>query len=221
MQILVDCHLRDPKCTSQAHREHAIRRIFAVIREVPSRVSELEFLRQLAGLTGMGLEELKADYFKIRPNVPDVPLTKTGELPYDAAGNLLRLLIREREYAPAIAQVMDERWVDTSTTAGRLLNRIIGEILNENSPDDILQSLAPEEQSIIGKILSGGEKPEDPLREINECIGIIYNKYIRNEIAKITRQIEDKNSEDFQDLIRRRRALKQALREPPTISKEI
>ncbi|MDR0727657.1 MAG: DNA primase [Puniceicoccales bacterium] len=216
MQILVDYHLSKSKCTSQAHREHAMRRIFAAIREVPSRVSELEFLRQLAGLTGMGLEELKADYFNTRPNIPEVSLPKGDELPYDAAGNLLRLLIMEPEYAAAIAQVVDERWVEASA-AGKLLNRILGEVLNENSMDDILQCLAPEEQSAIGKTLLDGKKSEDPLKEINECIKTIYDKYIENEIIKITRQIENESGEDFQELIRHRWELKQALREPPTI----
>ncbi|MDR2436014.1 MAG: DNA primase [Puniceicoccales bacterium] len=220
IQILVDYHLHEgAKCISQAHREHAIRQIFAVIRAAPSRVSELEFLRQLAGLTGLGLEELKADYSKTQPNVPKVSPVKSNELPYDAAGNLLRLIVLEQKYATAIAQVMDERWVDASTATGRLLNRVIGEVLNENSMDDILQCLAPEDQSVIGKVLLNAKKSEDPLMEINESMKIIYGKYIKNEIIQITRQIE--NGENFQDLIRRRRELKQVLQEPPIISDSV
>jgi DNA primase len=216
-QVLVDYHLGASKGTSQAHREHAIRQIFAVIRNVPSRVSELEFLRELAGLTGAGLEELKADYFKTRPNIPEASPEKTDELPYDAAGNLLRLLITEREYATAIAQVVDERWVDGAAVTGRLLNRVIGEMANENSLDDILSGLAPRERSIIGKILLEGKKSEDPEGEINECIRIIYNKYVRSEIAQVTKRMENENCENFSALIRQRRELKQALQEPPFV----
>jgi DNA primase len=217
MQILVDHHLRDSKGTSQAHREHAIRQIFAAIRNVPSRVSELEFLRQLGELTGMGLEELKADYFKIQPNVPKTPPTKTDELPYDATGSLLRLIIMEREYATAIAQVVDERWVDDTTPTGKLLNRIMGEIANENSTDDIFSGLPSEERNTIGKISLENKKSEEPIREINECIKTIFSKYVKNEITRITRQIESKNGENFKELIRQRRDLKNALLEPPEV----
>ncbi|MDR2677084.1 MAG: DNA primase [Puniceicoccales bacterium] len=221
IQVLVEYYLRDAPGTSQAHREHAVRQIFATIRGVPSRVSELEFLRQLAGLTGMGLEELKADYFKTQLNVPKTPPKEPDELPYDAAGNLLRLLIMEREYTTAIAHVMDEQWVDMTTVTGRLLNRFIGEITNENSPDDILPTLATSERNVIGKILLAGKKSEDPFAEINECIRIIYSKYVQNEIARITRQIENENGANLQALIQRRRELKRALQEPPIVSEKM
>ncbi|MDR1456506.1 MAG: DNA primase [Puniceicoccales bacterium] len=219
MRILVDHYrLQDQQRISRVRREHAIRQIFAIIREVSSMVSEMEFLRQLAEFTGIGLEELKADYFQMRSNIPKVSPLQMDELPYDATGNLIRLLITAREYATAISRVMDERWVDTSTPAGKLLNHIIGEILNENSLDDILPSFAPEEQCAIGKFLLEGKKSEDPLREINECIGIIYSKYIKNEIIQVTKQIECKNGEDFQCLICRRQELKRALQDLPTVS---
>jgi DNA primase len=217
MQVLVNYHLGNSEDISPAHREHGMRQIFKVIRETPSRVSEHDFLRQLAELTGIGMEEVKADYFRERPAI-SLPRSKVNEdFLCDSTGRLLQLLIMAPDYAMGIAQIVDDQWVDTSSATGRILNRFIGELLNENLPADIVQTLPTEDQDLVNALLFHGEESLNPKEEINICIGTIYNAFLKKEIAKITRSIGEKNTPDLPALIHQRQELKLALRTLPTL----
>jgi DNA primase len=220
VQTLVDYHMAEASM-SFAHRAGALRRIFTIIRAAESRVVELDLLRQLSLVTGVGFSEMQRDYFRLpgespvaKRNSPKGPRISAIR---NATEHLLRLLIYGEEFRMEIAQIIEDQWVDSSTIEGRLLNHVIGELLNESDMETILAALPLADQTFISSLLFSGTEAKISHEEVNSCLTVVHASYIKKCIGEINHALGRADASQEKILIERRMKMKRALLHPPRI----
>jgi DNA primase len=223
-QVLVDFHMEETG-ESPAHRNDALRRIFSTIHEANSKVTEFEFLRQIAPLVGADMREIREDYGrlfggKMREEHFFDPAAPTHHI-LNATEQLLFFLLCEEAWRPIIMQSIEDQWIDRATPEGKLLNHVIGELLNEKELESILMELPEDDQNFANRLIFIGKTSDDPLVSINACIESIYSAHIKRCLADINRSIQRADADLAPSLIQRRIAMKMALLSPPRIAMEM
>jgi DNA primase len=227
IELCVRESLPDDRSPNPHEKTAALRQVFELLQHIPSLVAREDYLTQAARLLQVDPATALRDFQQFVPrqdpnhSTPPQPTpSKSAEgLLTQATWELLWLVYHHPEYARAVAEAIDYEWLETTTTAGRILARILAEInegLLEN--DASIESLLEtnEDQQILAEISLRELEVESPAKQISDCLKTLC----RNHLQKLKQDLEQKvansdlSEKNRLELMREVRTLRDALSKP-------
>lgn len=134
-----------------------------------------------------------------------------------ATWELLWLVSHHPDYGTIISEIIDYEWIDTHSTEGRLLTRLLAELqegLLENSGqiDAIIDSV--EERQLMANIQARELSVEEPAKQIEFCLERLRRTYVEAQIKEVEQKIFNTEPEAQIELMRARKNLISGLKNP-------
>jgi DNA primase len=134
-----------------------------------------------------------------------------------ATWELLWLVSHHPDYGTIISEIIDYEWIDTHSTEGRLLTRLLAELqegLLENSGqiDAIIDSV--EERQLMANIQARELSVEEPAKQIEFCLERLRRTYVEAQIKEVEQKIFNTEPEAQIELMRARKDLISGLKNP-------
>jgi DNA primase len=236
MTFAVRSHLPSPN-PGPRDKAEALRAVFEILAQCDSAVMRADYLAEACRYARVDRTAAERDFSRYlaqqssrRYAAPAAPTPETsGPAPIandkltTAEEELLMLSFHYENHAPSIAQIVEPQWIDTSTWAGRLLNRCLaahreGVWPGANHLDELIET--EEERQALTNLRSRPFETEDPTQAVNQCIKAIFENYNRRELSKLkhraahTPLTDQKTHAELTALIRE---IQRLLRHPPQI----
>jgi len=208
--VAPDAESRSPQAKAKAAQE-----LFQIISKADSETAQIEFAKQVAHELEIDADAAIRDFRRFLRN-QTAPRRSTPRDPgvqnepnerknvHTVERDLLALCLNEEGIGYRIAQIIDEQWIDTSTSEGELLNWVLNAFLHDmwNGPDSLNDQLEKTELKTLAIDLIF-QKPEydNPERLADEAIKRLVTKFADKKIKKIKLEIAQKQSEQDPALI--------------------
>lgn len=136
-----------------------------------------------------------------------------------AAWELLWLVLHFPTYAGKVSEIIDYEWIDTSSTAGRLLGRLTAElseglIEDPRKMDHLVET--DEERRLLADIHTRELNLEDPGMQIQICLQTLYRNSLNARKKELEQTIanSDPSEDSHLTLMREVSEIRKALRKP-------
>lgn len=139
-----------------------------------------------------------------------------------AEEDLLSLALHHESIGEKLSHVIDFEWIDTNERAGGLLRRVLAAFAEREWPgssniDALLEN--DEEHNYIYRLLSRPPTVENPLASANQCLSMIFNRFLSEKSKQIdTSIINETNPEKRLSLYGQRQELRKYKQSPPAIN---
>lgn len=226
---------------SPAQTQSALEEIYEIISSATSEVFRSDCLVTLARIAGLERLAVERDFSRFSANkvaeerarsgtasvrVPERAVaTSGGNSPLTTAEeDILILALNHDDITPLLAHTIPPSWIDSTTCAGRLLNRIFAEISEGEWRGtafihDLLET--DEERDFVARIGNGFDRnaSEDAESIANECLARLCSKSCERERRELDRRMESLpgDSPELLALQKRRIELRRILKNPPRI----
>lgn len=207
---------------------------YAIIASSGSHFFREALLEEASRLIATDARALKRDFQRfldrrrtpgeVPPPEPPVEKNDAQKLT-NAEKDLLWMVSHFEQYGKQIAQIVDPQWIDTSLTAGILLQKILAEFEHDawqgrESLDDLIESDA--ESSLLSELLIQKPHAKDfqPVSAINAVLKKMHLRFLEKENQKLKSELlsENPKSEEFRRLSARRAELRGMRQHPPVLS---
>ncbi|MEM7790180.1 MAG: DNA primase [Verrucomicrobiota bacterium] len=231
IELLVEDGLPDGEPPSTREKTLILQKIYELIAAVPSQVAREDYIQTASRLIGVDTNAaLKdfANFTKNRPNPiaqqPTLPEAETSQdaLLTRANWELLWLALHHPEFLSSISETIDYEWIDTSSTAGRILARLVAEI-DEGLIDDASQierlAETPEDKNILADLHLKDLEIEEPRKHIENCLQYIYKKHLTRLRTELEQKLANlpPSSEQHLEIMREISAIRKALTQLPNL----
>lgn len=240
MHFTVSALLPHPEAMSAQEIAAATREVFSIVHRNPSEVARVEYLGEVARLTGLSRQALEADFRHysdvaarravasatvVRPE--DETATETAPAQPDEFGSperdLLLLMLHFEALGKPLSELVDHTWIDTSTSAGRLLNQFLNDFEHDVWPgaenlDDHLES--DNDRGYIASLMFEAPEIDDPIKVANDGIRRIVSNFCAPKIRKIELEIAAKQrnfDDDLLSLLKRSEEFRRLKLNPPIL----
>ena len=204
----------------------AMRSVFELIRHVESEVAREDYIQSASNLLRIDPQAAMVDFkrnARSRPQkrqAPDtepLPAEPKDTLLTQATWEILWLLLNHPERADLVSQNTDYEWINTETTAGSLLSRILAEhseglLENVNEIENLIES--PEERGLLADIHSRDLEIEEPEKQIEQCLEKLFRNHTESRVKDLEQRIINADPNDQLQLMRERKQLHTALKQP-------
>jgi DNA primase len=237
--------LAEPSTASAEVRARATEQLFALVHEAGSAVLREGLLEEAARVWRISRGTLVRDFGDfvgrrarqdvVRAHVAAVaadrsePGGATGGSTATAAPavppeeHLLLLLLHHPELGPALSSLLHHEWIDVSTPAGRMLDRVLAEFEHETWPgSEHIEELAQDdaERMLLDSLRFEPPHTDDPLKAANEGLRAIHQRHYSRKLQEIgleiARKALDGDSADL-FLLRSKSELRRQLLKPPQL----
>jgi DNA primase len=226
----IELAISDSLPTDRAPTTHekttALRTIFELLHHVPSEVAREDYIQIAARLVGVDPQAALRDFQKVpaprpayqresaegpEPQAPKDPLLT------QATWELLWLVLHHPEYAEKLSEIIDYEWINTNSTTGRLLTRLLAElreglIESVDQIESIIDNV--EERQLLADIHARELNVEIPSRHIEFCLDRLRRKYVAAKVKKLRQQSMNADPETQIALMREQKALQHHLKAP-------
>ena len=200
--------------------------VFELLHYVSSDVAREDFIHSAARLLKVDPQAALRD-FQNTPNPRNISKTindsnnssrnSRDPLLTRATWELLWLVSHYPDYGTLISEIIDYEWIDTYSTEGRLLTRILAELqegllVKSSRIDTIVDSV--EERQLMANIQSRELSVEDPAKQIEFCLERLRRKHVEAKIKEIEQKIFNTEPKSQTKLMRDRKALINGLKYP-------
>jgi DNA primase len=204
----------------------ALRTVFELLQHVSSEVAREDYIQIAAKLLGVDPQAALRDFQKVPP--PRAPYNQEKEteakpaqirdpLLTQATWELLWLVLHHPEYGNKLSEIIDYEWINTNSTTGRLLSRLLAE-LREGLIEDAkqIESIIDnvEERQLLADLHSRELRVEEPLKQIEFCLERLRRKHVETKIKVLEQTIINTDPETQIQLMRERKALLGDLKHP-------
>lgn len=219
MTFAVRTLLPEVSKASAQDKAAALERCFALLLKCDSSVVRADYLVELAYLARTERGALERDFHLYEQRHRDSERYAQGQQQADggnsatvahnplspfntgnAATNgkltsveeeILFALLHFPQLSRPTSEAIDNEWINTSTTAGNLLSRVLAHALEDTFEG--LSHLEPiveneEEKAYIYQLVGKFSELEDPIQFLNMCFKQLYQDFIRNERQKIAQE---------------------------------
>ncbi|AWI08386.1 DNA primase [Ereboglobus luteus] len=226
-------HLPDPAAASAEQKHATARALFDIILATDSEITRAEYLNEIASRLRIPINALSRDFEAYRAQAqtrasytaqPETPSSDLDPvlLPHNVTNEYQLLLIcLNYEYlGEPIARLLPHHWIDTTHTAGKLLNTVLSHFEQNDWPgrDHLDGIVEDDEQRALATTLSTITLNNDnPIRIANTTLIDIRNRALEPELRKIELALStlQANSEvDAISLIKQRTDIQRQLRQP-------
>ena len=206
----------DKKGLTPQAKAKAARELFQIIAKADTDTAQLEFVKLVANELNIDANAAIRDFqrFSRGQRIPlksaRKPETVVQSEPssrnsvHTLERDLLGLCINEEEIGAKIAHIIDERWIDTQSPEGKLLNQVLNDFLHDmwNGADSLNNQLEDSElKSLVADLIFQKPEYDNPVRLANEAIRRLVTKFADQKIKKIKLEIARKQSEQDPALI--------------------
>lgn len=219
--------LPDPVSATSEQKSRAARGIMELIVAAESEVAQSEFLHEAASHLRIASGAMARDFqnFKTNrgrpaaPETPPAPVVKKSDSPTPEQHLLLVCLHFEQMGRP-LSTVLPHDWIDTSHTAGVLLNRFLAEFEHASWPgrdhlDELLET--PEEKALVASLLFDTPAFDDPHKVANEGLRLLRARALEPRLQQIELALANHHADSKIDpisLLKERSELQRQLRQP-------
>ncbi len=226
IELSISENLPPDRAPNTHEKMTALRAVFELIRNVESAVAQEDYIQIAAGLLRVDAQAALRDFKQNQHTRP--PRRKDGTAdaepgpPKDplltqAAWELLWLVLHHPEHAGIVSQNTDYEWIDTDTTAGRLLCRILAEhsegLLEDfNQIENLIDGI--EERQLLADIHSRDLEIEEPEKQIKVCLERLFRKYHEIRIRDLEQSILNADPDQQLNLMKERKELNKVLNQP-------
>lgn len=226
MRFAVQSLLADPLQASAREKQDALRMLFEIIQQCPSAVMQDDFLGEISRLMALERASLERDYKNMNTRShPSAPLKKTEDFPAQglttAEDELFLILLHHGEIAAEIAPLIEDSWIQTDTTRGRLLCRFLAEYREDLWPGiEKLHELLDDDQehALAYAYLAREPDFENPVDVANAVLTALHKKHIEQQVRRIRHALtQSASNEDAIALIRQRQELREQLQQTPRL----
>ncbi|MGB0344672.1 MAG: DNA primase [Coraliomargarita sp.] len=233
LDLALEANLPADRPPSTHEKTSVLKYIYELVQQVPSQVAQEDYIRSAARKLGVDPEAALRDFRSqsrfTRPKTdpagaapPSAP--RNGDaLLTQATWELLWLLLRYPEHAPRIAQILDYHWIDTSSTAGSLLNRLTAElreglIESINNIESIIQS--DSERQLLADLHTRDLECESPKALIENCLQTLYRNHLNQRKKTLEQTIAntDTASSSLRGLMQEVKSIRQQLAKPSALN---
>ncbi len=221
---------------SAEQKSRAASELFAIIVQTDSDVTRTSFLSEIAGFLRVAPGALERDLraFQARqsgsrfasPNTAPPPAANPAT---DARGkateaHLLFLCLHHESLLHALATQLPHEWIDTSHTAGCLLDRILAEVAHNGwtGRDNLDQLIETEEEkTMVASLLFEAAADDDLVKVANEGLRSLQRRFLEPRLRQIELEIASKGTDvdsDLLSLLKQRAEITRQLQNPPKLS---
>ncbi|MEI6105582.1 MAG: DNA primase [Opitutae bacterium] len=218
-------------------KSRAATALYEIIAQTDSDVTRMSFLSEIALHLRVPLSSLERDLrlFLARPSgarfANPNALPAPGTPPADIHGksteaHLLFLCLHHESLLQVLASLLPPEWIDSSHTAGLLLDRILGETTHNGwsgreQLDQLLET--EEEKSLVASLLFEAAGDDDLAKIANEGLRALQRRFLEPRLRQIELEIASKGTNGDPDLIsllKQRAEITRQLQHPPQLSLE-
>jgi hypothetical protein len=134
-----------------------------------------------------------------------------------ATWELLWLILHHPEYGDQLSEIIDYEWINTSSTTGRLLSRLLAELRegmidSVDQIENIIDSV--EERQLLADIHSRELSVEEPSKQIVFCLERLRRNCVEAQIKNLEQKIINSDPETQIHLMRERKEILRKLAHP-------
>ncbi len=221
---------------SAEQKSRAATALFEIIVQTDSDVTRTSFLSEISGFLRVAPGALERDLraYQARQNGsrfanPNAAPAPAAQPVADAHGkateaHLLFLCLHHESLLHALASQLPHEWIDTSHSAGSLLERILAEAAHNGwtGRDNLDQLLETEEEkTLVASLLFEAAADDDLVKIANEGLRSLQRRFLEPRQRQIELEIASKGTDvesDLLSLLKQRAEITRQLLNPPKLS---
>ena len=228
--------LPNPATASAEQKSRAATALFEIIVQADSDVTRTSVLSESAGFLRVAPGALERDLRAYQARQSGSRFANPNSAPAPAAqpvadargkateAHLLFLCLHHESLLHALAHQLPHEWIDTSHTAGRLLDRILAEAAHNGwagreNLDQLLET--EEEKTLVASLLFEAAADDDLTKVANEGLRSLQRRFLEPRQRQIELEIASKGPDvepDLLSLLKQRAEITRQLRNPPKLS---
>jgi DNA primase len=239
MEFAVRSLLPNSATAGAEPKARAAQALFEIVAQAESDVARTGFVQELASLLRIGASALEKDFrahlarqagarFSTAVARTDPPLpVANGSVESHTKGleeHLLFLCLHHEELLTALSAYLPHEWIDSSTSAGRLLDRFLAEVQHNGWPgrdhlDQLLET--QEEKTLVATLLFDAPRDEDLVKIANEGLRAMQRRYLEPQLRQIELEIASKGTigdPSLISLLKQRTDITRQLLNPPKLT---
>ncbi|MDR2981617.1 MAG: DNA primase [Puniceicoccales bacterium] len=226
---------------STAQKLEALQSLYGIIAQAESAVAQEEALGEICRLAMIDRVAVQRDFTRYRQTEknrrqgqsasPEQPATtvnsQTSQInppPLTTAEDaLLIIALQHEEIAHQLAHLIQPELIENSTTSGKLLNRIFGEIAQGDwlgSTHALELADSDDERNYLSRLLANPFEIPDVKSKTNECLRVLLQRFVEKRRSQIDVRIAMLASNDLdtlKSLQEERIMLRKTLQNPPEL----
>ena len=220
-----------PNPTPTDKRE-AMKKLFEIIDNCPSRVLRDDYLREVANAMITDYAAVAEDYRKWRKSSPTPSKVEIAEMQKEAKGgqgmltntyqDALLVSLHYENVAEALSKIICDAWIAEDSVEAKTFRRLLA-LYREGIGFSLAELDAcfedEAEKNLIYRIYSADKSSIDnPAKYANECIIKIYKQFLAKEMDALNRKLaeaDNNNSEDKFKILAKISELRKESRTPP------
>lgn len=226
IELVIAESLPKDRAPTTHEKTTALRSVFELLQHVSSEVAREDYIQIAARLVNVDPQAALRDFQKapaprpaFKPENESAPVAKAVRDPLltQAAWELLWLVLHHPEYGSTLSEIIDYEWINTNSTVGRLLTRLLAElreglIENVGQIETIIDSV--EERQLLADIHARELSVEEPVKQIEFCLERLRRNHVEAQIKELEQKIINTDPETQIQLMRTRKALLGGLKHP-------
>ena len=232
IELAVSSHLPADRPPTTHEKTKALEGVFELLHHISSEVAREDYVQAAARLIGVDPIAALRDFARAEQRATRVGTTgatpESGPAPAQdrlltrAESDLLWLLLNFPEFGCPVAETIDDDWIDSSSTTGLILRRLLAEF-REGLFEDAsqIENLVegPEDRSLIADLQSRDIPIDEPKKQIESCLRTLHRNHLTAKINELEQKLANAtpSSEDELALMRERKALRNSLSHQPQL----
>lgn len=231
MPFAKQAFLPDPARASFNERMTAVREMVEIALQAESQVAREDYLQQVSLLLGVQPDAIRAEvaalekrkFLKTAPAAAAV-VRGTDSHTKGFEEHLLYIGLHNEALLQQLSSHLVHEWIDTTTNAGRLLDRLLAEVQHNgwNGQESLEQLLETEEEkTLAATMLFQAPGDEDWGKIVNEGLRHLQKRFLEPKKQQIELEIASKGAigdPTLPSLLKQRADITRQLLNPPRIS---
>ena len=232
MQFAKQAFLPDPAKASFNERMNAVRGMVEIAGQADTQVAREDYLQQISLLLGVSPDAIRSEVAIVEKRKFANPRETAGpaaKMTADAhtkgyEEHLLYICLNHEQLLLELSTKLAHEWIDTTRTAGRLLDRMLAEVSHNgwNGRDSIDQLLETEEEkALAASMLFQAPGDEDWVKIANEGLRHLQKRFLEPKKQQIELEIASKGAigdATLPSLLKQRAEITRQLLNPPRLS---
>ena len=226
IELAIADSLPEGRAPTTHEKTTALRTIFELLHHVQSEVAREDYIQIAARLVNVDPQAALRDFQKVpapRPSFNSEQSAETTPKPTrdplltQATWELLWLVLHHPEYGNKLSEIIDYEWINTNSTTGSLLSRLLAElreglIENANEVETIIDTV--EERQLLADIHSRELSVEEPAKHIASCLDRLRRNYVDAQVKELRQKSMNAEPEMQIRLMREQKMLLSHLKVP-------
>ena len=232
VQFARQAFLPDPAAASFNERMNAVRSMVEIALQADTQVARDDYLQQISLLLGVRPDAIRSEVALVEKRKFNPGREAAGPAGPAASDShtkgyeehLLYVCLHHEHLLQAISTQLSHEWIDTTGTAGRLLDRLLAEVQHNGwngreSLDQLLET--EEEKSLAATMLFQAPGDEDWAKIANEGLRHLQKRFLEPKKQQIELEIASKGAigdATLSSLLKQRAEITRQLLNPPRLS---